>query len=341
MSKISCVAIVMLKQHFAPEGGGGTCTNLCQHWQSSQYLGQDMQNGNYVTSCQFIIHIFYITGPVCAYDHCWFFGDNFASKSFEQHYRSRKNEDFNTYVKTHFDIRGYFNNIFSDNPSVISRLANLMATAISQKVDQKWLPLPKLVVVVPDDDLINVLDEHALGSPKLFAWVVNYIMTEFKRAIATFKELLPKKCVKTAYPHILWIQAPLHDNFNNNSHRSKFNRALEDAAQMHSNTSVLMLKKVWEPSDSNLFVSDSQRFTNKGFKCYWEAVDRTVRYCDLIILKKQEKFNLLKQQDRKFKTSRNSQNVESHSSQQKFRWRNPKFTSKLPTPLPLRRNLCS
>ena len=151
--------------------------------------------------------------------------------------------------------------------------------------------LPKLVVIVPDDDLIKLLctEANMKGFSKPMSRIINYIMTEHERCIAAFREYLPAKALKQGYPHFLWIQAPEHKNFLNNSLQHKFNKCLESCSGMHANTTSLMLKKVWTKDDGTLFLHDSQRFTSEGFTAYWEAVDRTVRYMDAVILKKFDK----------------------------------------------------
>ena len=103
-----------------------------------------------------LIDVFSVPGSVN--DRCWFFMDDFASRSFEQYFQGRKSEDFNSYVEAHFDTKGFFNNfISSDNPSVISRMGNLVINAITNKdANKKQLPLLKLIVVVPDDDVIKI-----------------------------------------------------------------------------------------------------------------------------------------------------------------------------------------
>ena len=60
---------------------------------------------------------------VTSYERLWFFMDEFGNKSFEQYYNSRMNNE-GSYVKSHFDISGFSNNMFSENPSVIGRLGN-------------------------------------------------------------------------------------------------------------------------------------------------------------------------------------------------------------------------
>ena len=83
-------------------------------------------------------------------------GDEFGSRSFEKYFQARKSMDYNSYVKAHFDVSGYFNNTFTcDNPSMLIRISNLMINALDKQLDCKQLPLPKLFVRVVDDDLIK------------------------------------------------------------------------------------------------------------------------------------------------------------------------------------------
>ena len=182
----------------------------------------------------------------------------------------------------------------SENPSIVGRISNLLTQAAEMKICSRLLPLPKLIVVVLDDAIVNVLSEkncstHRISKP--ISKLLNHIMTEYSRAIAFLKEFLPAKSVREGYPHLLWIQAPLHDNFakTNNDLRYKFNQCLEEAVHFHSNMSTLELKRVWNPKDATLYLKDSQHFTADGYRTYWEAVNCTVRYCDSVLLKKQEK----------------------------------------------------
>ena len=85
-------------------------------------------------------------------------------------------------------------------------------------------------------------------------------MTELERGLRTFKSDLPAKCKKEGFPHILWILAPYHKNFENNDQRYKFNRAVEDACKFHCNASALELKKVWNSEDEGLF--STRRYTS-------------------------------------------------------------------------------
>ena len=268
-----------------------------------------------------------------AYDRCWIFGNDFISRSFEQYFKSRKNVEYNSYLKAHFDVSAYYNNAFtSDNPSVISRVSNLMAKAMTCRFDRKLMPLPKIIILVLDDDIIKCFDDGS-NLTREYGRVISYIMTEFNRSVASYKENLPTKCTRYNYPHFLWIQPPLHQDFKNNSERQKYNTCLNDLVKFHKNMSLLELKKIWSQNDPNLFLGDCQRFTSEGLFSYWEAVDWTARYCDSVVLKKND---LRKSQKMKVQSSKSDQ-------KDRFRWKNPVFNRdfddtpnfrKLPTPPP-------
>ena len=269
--------------------------------------------------------LFIIVAPVASYERIWFFMDEFGSNSFEKHFKP-----LDGYVKSHFDISGWSNNSFSNNPSMISRLANLMKAATSsQQKGQKLKPLPKLIVVVADDNIIETLSTAPKEDmTKALGMLVNFVMTEHERGISSFKESLTAKSRREEYPHIMWVLPPSHDKFKNNSERYKFGKAVEDACKFHTNISALELKKVWEPKDPSLI--EKERFTSIGYKKYWEAVDRTVRYCDAVVLKKKPK---------KFNKNGNCQ-------KDKYKWHNPKIVGdvkkfqdfrRLPSPPPKQR----
>ena len=236
---------------------------------------------------------------------------------------------------------------------LISRMGNLMKNAItstSTKNRNKLMPFPKLIVVVPDDDMIKCSGEvpvDGISSTNL-GRLVKFVMTEHERNIASFKENLTIKSRRDNYPHIVWILAPMHDNFSNNAERYKFNRAVEDMCQFHSNVSCLELKKVWNPKDDGLFCKEFNRYTATGLKSYWEAVDRTIRYCDTVVLKKREKIPKRGFQSTGISgntSNRRPLNTTSNCQNDRFKWMNPsisrdvkKFKQQRRLPTPPRRN---
>ena len=96
------------------------------------------------------------------------------------------------------------------------------------------------------------------------------------------------------------------------------------------------------------FLKDQQRFTSAGYRTYWEAIDRTVRYFDSIVLKKQERMTV----QRRVSTAASAKPVittgtanisQNDCHSHRFKWRNPAFERdfgfinpqhRLPTPPP-------
>ena len=146
--------------------------------------------------------------------------------------------------------------------------------------------LPKYLVIVLDNDLIKYLNFYDFGVSEALGKLISYLMTEIDRMISSQRDYLPKKCKRYNMPAIIWIEASLHHNFNNNNVTEKFNASLHKMVNFHSNTYILQLKKGWDGLDRCLYLAESRRFTNEGLTMYWNAVDKTVKYVDMILIKK-------------------------------------------------------
>ena len=80
-------------------------------------------------------------------------------------------------------------------------------------------------------------------------------MVGFTRMVAAHRDNLPHKSKKNAgYPTFVWIEPPLHDNFDNNPLHAKFNKALNNVTQFHENVYALKLKKIWDEHDGNAYL---------------------------------------------------------------------------------------
>ena len=185
-----------------------------------------------------------------------------------------------------YDVYGFCSNKFlSTNPSLISRLRNALVKGIQEQV-----LLPKFVVVVVDDDIIKSLSgEQNRNLVDIYNRLINNIMLEHGRLLQVQKEFLPKKSKRSNQPSIIWVEPPLHVNFSNNSARAKFGSALQSSARHHDNVFALKLKKGWDPEENNLYIYENCRFTSEGLVAYWNAVDKTAKFFNTILIKKQQK----------------------------------------------------
>ena len=108
-----------------------------------------------------------------AYDQIWFFGDEFVERTFEKHYKQRKEGGYPMYAKKHFDLFGYSSSKYkSADQNMISRYRNLMPRAINEHI-----LYPKMIIVVPDDDFLKfMLPKIKKGISESFGKAIDGIM---------------------------------------------------------------------------------------------------------------------------------------------------------------------
>ena len=219
-------------------------------------------------------------GPIPALEKIWIVGDEFMSRSFDQHFMQPDEDEF--YTRENYDVFGFHTNQYmSNNPSMVSRIINQLEKAITEQV-----LLPKWLVIVLDDDLIKSVKYDKYGISDAYGRIINHIMVEHGRHIKSQKDYLPKKSKRPGIPGVIWIEAPNHMNFHNNDMREKFNKSMNSMAAFHDGYNVLQLKKIWEETNSNLYLDEYRRYTATGLAKSWLAVDHTIKYADTILLKK-------------------------------------------------------
>ena len=179
------------------------------------------------------------------YEKVWFIGDNFAHQSFERFMKGNKKEDgsYNTFTYQNFEVKGFFSYENSYERWAISRMRNALVTALNEHNS-----LPKLIVVIPDDDIIRDLRHVKSKMTKKLEKKTNWITRQMFRVISSYKDLLPQKAKRQSIPHVLWISPPTLRNFGeyNNENREKFTICLETAVDKQPNMSTLKLIKNWD-----------------------------------------------------------------------------------------------
>ena len=140
--------------------------------------------------------------------------------------------------------------------------------------------LPRAMIIVLDDDLINYLNINSFGMSVAYGRVLHYLFSEVNRLVAIKKDFLWMKSKKSHYPEIIWVNPPFHRSFRNNTHRNKFSKALDATAAIYSDNWSLKLKCIWTSEGQDLFLADANRYTSNGLLTYWMAVDRTIKFWD-------------------------------------------------------------
>ena len=151
----------------------------------------------------------FVLGNPHGYKKIWFIGDDFGHKTFSEFFFEREPSDYCGYARENFEVSGFMGDSFKSlDTNLISRMRGTFLKAIKDKV-----LLPKMVVLVPDDDIINYLKGRGSATSYSMGKVLHWIMSEFARLVAGHKDQLQKRARKTNYPHFIWIQAPLHKYF--------------------------------------------------------------------------------------------------------------------------------
>ena len=207
-------------------------------------------------------------------------------------------------MKNHFDVTVWVNNKHF-NPSLVSRIRNVLVEAINKKTK-----LPKAVIVVLDNDLIRFTGHTEAGISSILKDLLQWMVKEINEVLTEHKEKLPKKLFKADYPKILWAESPLHTNFEDDHLRSKFNSVLMDVMVNSKGMGVLRLKKEWSNGNNKFF--NQNRFTSAGLDAYWGSIDAAFKHWDTMVAVKNKPFHNL--QEPRDAVKQRKQNENSYSS---------------------------
>ena len=172
------------------------------------------------------------------WEHLWIIGDRFCHHTLQHYYRHIKDEDGKSpyYCYNTFEVTEFFSSRYkTNNASTLGRIINNLVFTLN-----KHGQLPRCIVVVPDDDIIK----HFKDSPFLKAQVdtiTQWLTNKFTRAIKAYKEFLPFKCKRSAFPQVIWICPPTHRYFGkaSNSKRETFAASLERHARITNGMTAL------------------------------------------------------------------------------------------------------
>ena len=235
--------------------------------------------------------------------------------------KNNRNEhgQYNTFSYLNYEVRAYLTSYDHNNKSALGRIRNSIINALNEHAT-----LPKLMVVVQDDDILKSLPniEYRAAAQQIVEW----LLREISRSLESYKEYLPKKSVRPNIPHLLWIAPPTHCNFPDleNYRREQYGKALEFAVTSYSNMSCLHMIKFWDHHDASAFLNEEKykRFTANGLTNYWLSVDSAIRYWATAICPKIGKKEKFQKGERPFKKAEHN----------KYKWYNKNQNQRLPTP---------
>ena len=194
------------------------------------------------------------------------------AESYRLHFKKVKYQDF--FIKNNYDYSVVCNSKKnSQDTNILSRIRNTMVTFLNKK-DK----LPKYLLIVLDDDLIQALDYQGFGVSTMYGEWLEWLVAEISKVVAKRKEQLPWKAVKDDYPMIYLCTAPIHRNQpeKERDSRMKWNLVLTSLLKLYENMRPIKLKELKQDDDK--LVDQNGHWTFEGLEYYWKAVDSSLRF---------------------------------------------------------------
>ena len=186
-------------------------------------------------------------------------------------------------MKEHFKISGFNNDKEASlDSNVVSHFKNNFVGVVSAQA-----VLPKFIIIAPDNDILKYFWYKELADVQgSYVRILKWLMSQYDRMVASHKEYLPAKAKRANEPIFIWIEPHIHESIRTkeNELRVRFGHALNSVASLHQNIHSVKLK-MWDPSEKSLYNKEC-RFTAAGMSLYWQAVDKSVRYVNTLLLKK-------------------------------------------------------
>ena len=145
--------------------------------------------------------------------------------------------------------------------------------------------IPKWIVIVIEDDIINSSTYDKSRASSFFGNVLEHLMKEHNTIMDEFKAMIPQKAKKHGWPFFLWVKPTSHKFYDNKDLRDKFNKCLTTVETLHDNVLALNLEQIWDQNDRAMFQTATQKLSATGYNTFWKALDRTIRYADLNVIR--------------------------------------------------------
>ena len=208
-------------------------------------------------------------------------GETFADNTVYQHFRTLNEE--NSYTHAIYEVKYFTISAFkSELLTTVARVRNCIAVGLKTVVT----PLPKMIVVVLEDDIINSIKRKDMVE-RIYDRVVRWLLFEVRKILDGHNDSLPKKARRKVT--VIWVTPSMHMNYSDTYNRKKLTKVLQNVAKLIPNNHALSLRQIWDPDNFNLYLKEQRRLTAEGRALLWRAVDRTIWFADTLIHKANDK----------------------------------------------------
>ena len=182
------------------------------------------------------------------------------------------------YLLNNYQVSAHYEHPLSSTRNTLSRFYNSFVKALNQKNKH----LPRMIIVVPDWDILKFIDHYSYGITNLSGKCLDWLLRNMERAIESRKEQLRRRragAVQPNEPKIIWvtmINRPQPQKIL--AVRRKFNSTLEN---------LLVNRRYHYILDISDTVLEGHNFTynnllnTRGEQVFWSEIDDKIEKFDL------------------------------------------------------------
>ena len=165
--------------------------------------------------------------------------------------------------------------------NVLARIFNSLVEGLNRNKGND--PLPRLLVVIPDADILKFINHYTYGVSAITGRCLNWLITNMDRVIEAKKEQLQKKkagAVAANEPKIIWVKMLDTPNMTYSdlmACRKKYNAILDDILAQKRNHYVIDI------NDEMYHISHflwSNTLNARGETRFWREIDQLLEAFD-------------------------------------------------------------
>ena len=225
------------------------------------------------------ISFHFFIGEIKALKGLWFIGDDAVTDSYHV-FPAMKNEAVLAkrripYVFEFYNVSCFTTNLLSEMKDVLARLVNSFVKALNENVY-----LPRLVVVIPEDDLLHFIDHFCSGISLISSVAINWIVNQMERAVEAIKDYLQRQCLGAIAPNepkFIWVKA-ISKGFRKTEStvKYKYNPEMEEALTNQRNHYIMSLQRSFNSTHFN----SRGKFTASGNVRFWDEINKLLESFD-------------------------------------------------------------
>ena len=222
-----------------------------------------------------------LAGEIPSVNNIWLIGDQFLINVFhalqQLQVEAKEARRQEPYIYEFYNVSCFTASPNSVIKSMLARLVNSLVKALN---DCK--KLPRIIMVIPDWDILKFLDHKTFGIKMIAEDAVGWIITQMNRAIESKKDTMRRRkpgSVVTGQPKVIWVTMMNRMNAPCKmlAHRMKFNDAVEKHLAIHMNYYILDVAPAM--MDSSYF-DPRNRINSYGKAQFWLEIDQQLELFD-------------------------------------------------------------